>query len=158
MSAVTIADPSSVVTEVLRCGCNPGKVYSSRSTFSHHRKSLRHAAWEKRNSERDSASRVVERDVEIARLKKRILELEDYIRVSLGTKRRVSEIAKKKVAASQEWKCGVCRGILTHVFEVDHETPLYMGGSNDPENLIAMCRECHGIKTAEDRLRSSPLS
>lgn len=142
-----------VITEVLQCECNPGKTYISRSTFSQHRKSKRHIAWQTRNAERDSVSRVVERDVEIAKLKKRIRELEDYIRSS-GTKRKLSETAKKKTAASQEWKCGMCRNMLTHVFEVDHVVPLYMGGGNDDSNLMALCRECHGIKTAEDRQSS----
>ena len=36
---------------------------------------------------------------------------------------------------------------------VDHYIPLRAGGSNDPENLVSMCRRCHGLKTEQDKQR-----
>ena len=39
--------------------------------------------------------------------------------------------------------------------EVDHVTPLDEGGSNDPSNLRAINRECHRLKSADDRRRMS---
>jgi hypothetical protein len=73
---------------------------------------------------------------------------------ALGIKkqRNVSQLLKKKVAAKQKWACGHCRKILDASYEVDHIVALYKGGTNDEDNLIALCRNCHGIKTVDERL------
>jgi len=70
------------------------------------------------------------------------------------TKRSVSETKKKFVAASQNWLCGDCRVQLPAWFEVDHVIALHNGGTNEVNNLVALCRDCHGKKTAMDRLDS----
>jgi hypothetical protein len=67
-------------------------------------------------------------------------------------KRNVSESKKKYIAANQNWKCGDCKQTLNATYEVDHIVPLYKGGSNEMDNLMAMCRNCHGNKTLKDRL------
>ena len=64
------------------------------------------------------------------------------------TKRSVSESKKKFVAAQQSWKCGDCQRQLPGWFEVDHKIRLEHGGSNAVDNLVALCRDCHGKKTA----------
>jgi hypothetical protein len=69
-----------------------------------------------------------------------------------ATKRSVSETKKKYVAANQDWKCGQCNNQLTHTFEIDHKIRLEHGGSNDATNLVALCRECHGQKTAMENM------
>jgi hypothetical protein len=68
------------------------------------------------------------------------------------TKRSVSETKKKYVASIQDWKCGQCNNKLTHTFEVDHKIRLEYGGGNEPSNLVALCRECHGQKTAMENM------
>jgi hypothetical protein len=65
-----------------------------------------------------------------------------------ATKRSVSESKKKFVAAQQSWKCGDCKRQLPSWFEVDHNIRLENGGSNAVDNLVALCRDCHGKKTA----------
>lgn len=67
-------------------------------------------------------------------------------------KRNVSALMKKKVAASQGWKCGQCKGLLDETYEVDHRLALFKGGSNDETNLVALCPHCHRKKTVEERL------
>jgi len=69
-----------------------------------------------------------------------------------GTKRSVSETKKKYVASQQNWKCGSCNEQLSAWFEVDHKIRLERGGSNEVNNLVALCRECHGEKTAMENL------
>ena len=71
---------------------------------------------------------------------------------SKTTKRSVSETKKKYVAASQNWCCKHCTKQLPAWFEVDHKIKLEYGGSNDITNLEALCRECHGKKTALENL------
>lgn len=69
-----------------------------------------------------------------------------------ATKRSVSETKKKYVASIQDWKCGQCLKKLSHTFEIDHKIRLEHGGSNDATNLVALCRECHGEKTAMENM------
>jgi len=73
---------------------------------------------------------------------------------SAGTKekRNVSGLLKKKIAASQEWKCGNCNTLLDETYEVDHKLALFQGGTNEPDNLVALCPNCHRHKTVEERL------
>jgi hypothetical protein len=68
------------------------------------------------------------------------------------TKRCVSETKKKYVAAQQGWNCGNCKKQLPAWFEVDHKIRLDNGGSNHVDNLVALCRDCHGKKTAFENL------
>ena len=68
------------------------------------------------------------------------------------TKRSVSETKKKFVASKQNWKCGDCGEQLSAWFEVDHKVRLEYGGSNHIDNLVALCRECHGKKTTIENL------
>jgi hypothetical protein len=65
-----------------------------------------------------------------------------------ATKRSVSETKKKFVAAQQSWKCSHCDRQLPAWYEVDHIVRLEHGGSNNVDNLVALCRDCHGKKTA----------
>ena len=67
-------------------------------------------------------------------------------------KRSVSETKKKYVASNQNWKCGHCGKQLNAWFEVDHKIRLDNGGSNEVQNLVALCRECHGEKTAKENM------
>ena len=68
------------------------------------------------------------------------------------TKRSVSETKKKFVASQQNWKCGDCKNQLNAWFEVDHKVRLEHGGGNDVSNLVALCRDCHGKKTAMENM------
>ena len=70
----------------------------------------------------------------------------------VGTKRSVSETKKKYVASQQNCKCGDCGEQLNAWFEVDHKVRLEHGGGNDVQNLVALCRECHGKKTAMENM------
>lgn len=67
-------------------------------------------------------------------------------------KRSVSESRKKFVASQQNWTCNHCRSQLDATFEVDHVKELQDGGTNEVNNLVALCRNCHGKKTLMNRL------
>jgi len=69
-----------------------------------------------------------------------------------STKRCVSETKKKFVASQQGWVCGDCGNKLPAWFEVDHRIRLDSGGTNHVDNLVALCRDCHGKKTAFENL------
>ncbi len=78
---------------------------------------------------------------------KRMLTSGQNLNGGRATNRSVSGMKKKYVASMQEWKCGQCQKQLDYTYEVDHKIRLEHGGGNDVQNLIALCRECHGKKT-----------
>lgn len=67
-------------------------------------------------------------------------------------RRSVSEARKKAVAAGQNWCCAHCGDMLEATYEVDHVVELQDGGTNELDNLMALCRNCHGRKTLNQRL------
>lgn len=69
-----------------------------------------------------------------------------------SNKRSVSETKKKYIASQQNWHCGHCKSQLNAWFEVDHILSLENGGTNEVTNLIALCRDCHGKKTAMENM------
>lgn len=68
------------------------------------------------------------------------------------SKRSVSETKKKFIGSRQNWKCNNCKEQLKASFEVDHIIRLDQGGSNNIDNLVALCRGCHGDKTTIENL------
>jgi len=68
-------------------------------------------------------------------------------------KRSVSGARRNAVAAGQGWQCAHCGDTLEATYEVDHVVELQDGGTNEIDNLTALCRNCHGRKTLEQRLR-----
>lgn len=71
---------------------------------------------------------------------------------SKNQKRNVSAATKKIVASNQKWMCGMCKNTLDYTYEVDHHIPLFKGGSNNIDNLVALCRNCHGKKTILEKV------
>lgn len=67
-------------------------------------------------------------------------------------KRSVSESKKKYIAAKQGWKCRECETVLPATYEVDHIKRLQHGGSNEIDNLQALCPSCHRNKTMLETL------
>jgi 5-methylcytosine-specific restriction endonuclease McrA len=67
-------------------------------------------------------------------------------------KRSVSDTKKKFVAARQQWKCGQCKQVLDHTYEIDHMVALMNGGTNQLDNLLALCPQCHRNKTFMERM------
>ena len=54
---------------------------------------------------------------------------------------------RKEIATSQENKCVDCKKELSEYYEIDHIIGLQYGGDNHPDNLQALCCECHSKKS-----------
>ena len=65
-------------------------------------------------------------------------------------KRNVSGYMKRIIASEQNWCCMSYKDMLKASYEVDHIIPLCKGGTNNKENLVALCRNCHGEKTFKE--------
>jgi len=69
-------------------------------------------------------------------------------------KRNVTPLTKKIIASNQQWKCAICNNVMDYTYEIDHHVPLFKGGTNDMNNLMALCRNCHGKKTILEKIIS----
>ena len=65
-------------------------------------------------------------------------------------RKRLTDLERRRLACSQEWKCIVCYELLPAEFQIDHVVPLSEGGSNEITNLQCLCPNCHAIKTATE--------
>jgi len=72
-------------------------------------------------------------------------------RTHIADEGQVSEKLRAAVLHAAHGRCEMCgRGIVEHgvVFQVDHKLPRDWGGTNDRENLWALCQECNRGKKA----------
>jgi len=69
-------------------------------------------------------------------------------------RRRLTDYVRREVAASQGWRCNVCKKLLSAAFQVDHMRPIWSFRAeedpNDKANLQALCASCHADKTASE--------
>ena len=69
-----------------------------------------------------------------------------------SNKRSIEKTKKKYVASQQNWKCAHCQNQLEAWYDVDHKVRLEYGDSNHISNLEALCKNCHGKKTAMENM------
>jgi 5-methylcytosine-specific restriction endonuclease McrA len=56
---------------------------------------------------------------------------------------------RQRISLRDEYTCQLC-GRVTAQGQVDHKTPLHLGGAESDENRQWVCTECHEIKSAEE--------
>ena len=69
-----------------------------------------------------------------------------------GTERirgRELQRTNRRILERDEYTCQVCGQTSAHL-EVDHITPLHLGGAESDENRQAICVPCHLKKSAEE--------
>lgn len=71
--------------------------------------------------------------------------------VRLRHKRKtLHQKVRQMIAAKQEWKCKRCEKLFDEGgFDINHIIEVAAGGTNDTDNLEAVCKCCHGIITAQ---------
>lgn len=62
--------------------------------------------------------------------------------------RDVSKRLREQVFERDGYQCVICKSGVR--LELEHRRSLMNGGSNSPDNLYAVCRECHLVKTRMD--------
>ena len=129
----------------LECPCTPGKTFASAATLKRHRESQRHRAFARGEEVRQLRADLAAAENRCRELERTVQEL-----IAQPRRRRVTERVKKQVAVDQEWRCSDCGSVLSSAFQVDHVRPLWQGGSNDRDNLAALCANCHALKTQRE--------
>ncbi len=56
---------------------------------------------------------------------------------------------RKRIMLRDGYRCQVC-GRVTVDGEVDHKTPLHLGGAESDANRTYLCKACHAKKTEEE--------
>jgi len=67
--------------------------------------------------------------------------------IQLEKRLHLSHSKKYGIAESQDWNCLSCKTRLKIPFHIDHIRPLSENGTNELDNLQALCEPCHGKKT-----------
>ena len=136
---------ATAIVHRLECPCTPEKVFASVATLRRHHTSQRHKVWMLREDNRRLRA-------DLAAAENRCRELERTVQqlIAQPRRRRVTERVKKQVAADQEWKCSSCSCLLSSAYQIDHIVPLWKTGSNERENLTALCANCHALKTQRE--------
>ena len=93
----------------------------------------------------------------LAKLEKKIRTIDTRKGASLATERirgyRLTGI-RQRISLRDDYVCQTC-GRVTAQGQVDHITPLCVGGSESDENRQWLCVECHDLKSAgEEKGRS----
>jgi 5-methylcytosine-specific restriction endonuclease McrA len=69
-----------------------------------------------------------------------------------------TEPQRRQIAKRQNWLCAgqQCQEAQTkqelQEYDIDHIIPLHLGGTEEPDNLQALCPGCHRRKTDQERI------
>lgn len=85
------------------------------------------------------------------------LLLENQNNKPMKTRRRkITPFLRSKIKESQNHACNICSLPLSEYFQIDHMIALQYGGTDDEQNLQALCCECHAKKSIiENKKRES---
>ena len=77
-------------------------------------------------------------------------------RTSVGYQNRKD---RERIALRDEYTCRTCHLITPlQIGEVDHITPLHLGGKDNDDNRQWLCKQCHKLKSdKEERDRHNAL-
>ena len=62
-------------------------------------------------------------------------------------RKKINIHVRQQVAEKQQNTCGECKKELSPHFQLDHVIALQFGGTDEESNLMALCCECHNIKS-----------
>ena len=70
---------------------------------------------------------------------------------------KLSDVEKRRIAWSQDWRCNYCSQLLPFTYEIDHVRALSLDGEDSVDNMQALCNICHAQKTIGDNRRARAL-
>lgn len=153
--------------------CTCGYSTKDRANFARHQKICK-----KQSSDRELIitlkEQISEKDRQIAEKDRQIAELVLTVTKELKdvrkrkdkyadqTSKRVhrTEPERRRIAMRQNWmcagkECSLPAGKELEEFDIDHVIPIWLGGSEDANNLQALCPGCHRKKSNLERIQRS---
>ena len=55
------------------------------------------------------------------------------------------QLIKPRIIERDQFTCKFCHNTVKSKLDVHHINPLQCGGTNEDDNLITLCRKCHGF-------------
>ena len=118
-------------------------------------------------ADREQLAAALERNAALEQmLGQQLLDVKEELKQTKKRKDRYAQLAatrctltepeRRKIAQGQGWRCadpdGGCLlpGELQE-FDIDHVTPIWKGGQDEPGNMQALCPACHRRKTNRER-------
>ena len=79
--------------------------------------------------------------------------------VTTQGRRKINNTIRNEIVNKQNNKCNDCNNFLSQYYQIDHVIALQFGGSDETDNLQALCCECHAKKsiienTAKHKIRN----
>lgn len=90
--------------------------------------------------------------MKLSKLKAKVRNINTARTTAIASKRitgRSWMTLRERVLMRDDYLCQHCLPERVSVAsEVDHITPLHLGGGNNMDNLQSLCKDCHAVKTA----------
>jgi len=141
--------------------CSCGKIFTKQPNLSRHRKTCEvHKNIKTRhvivNQEAITNKMTEDHIKEVSELKEEIKLIKDKVaelsKVRTNHRRGMNKHVRNEVICKQNSKCNTCTKSLTEYnTNIDHKIGVQFGGTNDMDNLQALCVECHSEKTIKER-------
>ena len=138
-----------------KCGC--GKSYSHRQSLSIHRKNCNYSPQSTIEKIERLENTVLEQqrnyEQECNELRTQIAKSSNITIVQQG-RRKIKSSIRKEIVDKQSNKCRKCYNPLNQYFQIDHIVAIQFGGTDEMDNLQALCSNCHLEKSCiENKVR-----
>lgn len=138
-----------------KCGC--GKYYAHRQSLFNHRKTCQ-VNHDNNNIIKEPPNEIYELREQIRILKEKLLKNNAINTVHTNTRRGIYPRIRKEIISEQNNKCNMCIKPLTEFnVNIDHKIGVQFGGTNDIDNLQALCLECHNEKTIKEKRKRKKI-
>lgn len=72
--------------------------------------------------------------------------------------RNMTRARRARIMEAHGNECAGCGEVRNpETFEIDHEMPLWLGGSDEDQNMKPRCLSCHRIKTAGESAQRAKI-
>lgn len=148
--------------QLFKCiGCQ--KTFSSKLSLENHRKNV----CQTQELERQDSSENIKNEETIKLLHETISKLSKEIediksQIERPAKRRnirhpISSQERRNIIESQQNKCNTCSSELSDYYEIDHIIAMQFGGTDELNNLQALCCECHARKSRTENKKRQQI-
>jgi len=141
----------------LKFKCDCGKFFSHRQSIFLHRKTCQ-INTDSNNIIKEPPNEIYELREQIRILKEKLLKNNAINTVRTNTRRGIYPRIRKEIISEQNNKCNMCIKPLTEFnVNIDHKIGVQFGGTNDIDNLQALCLECHNEKTIKEKRKRKKI-
>lgn len=143
-----------IATTKTHCCTFCNKSFSHSSSLSKHRSECKKkntvpvSEYELAKCHFENEKKIMQTEIDALKLEKEKKQPIDMTGQYISTKRKnINKDVRQYIVDKQENSCGECKLPLTLYFQIDHIVGLQFGGTNEETNLMALCCECHAIKS-----------